>query len=171
MQQQESDLCFQLHILFPSDCIFYTKVLPFCTSTHHTDLKMQKPEAKSPLYKLCHLSVTHLLSQTTWISEKTFTACPVKCNLFICFHKPHNSFLTRVALGCWGLDCLEVAPWPVSRWAALTKSWSSWQQGWVLWRETTLPTRQYSLCLECALTLSKVRFCRISITGCIKEKP
>lgn len=107
-------------------------------------LKCTSLKAKSPLSKLCHLSVTHLLSQTTWISEKAFTACPAKCNSLICFDEPHNSFLTQAALGFWGLYSLEVTPWPVSRWAALTKSRSSWQQACVLWREHTSPTMQHS---------------------------
>lgn len=102
-------------------------------------LKCTSLKAKSPLSKLCHLSVTHLLSQTTWISEKAFAARPAKCNSFICFDKPHNSFLTRAALGFWAPDCLEVTPWPVSRWAALSKSWSSQEQGCVVWENTLYP--------------------------------
>lgn len=119
MQQKEVTCASSFVFFFHLTAYFTQKYFLFVLQPVKLILKCTSLKAKSPLSKLCHLSVTHLLSQTTWISEKAFTACPAKCNSFICFDKPHNSFLMRVALGFWELNRLEVTPRPVSRRAAL----------------------------------------------------
>lgn len=75
-------------------------------------LKHARLKAKSPLSKLCHLSVTRLLYRTTWICRNVFTACPAKFNSFM---SPATHFSGELHLGSENPAVQKSPPRPAPR--------------------------------------------------------